>query len=200
LFGYPFYKNLGRLEKKILTRLQKLNPSEEEVKELKKYLDELFYKNSCGRISFDNFLNTYLRDGPISMHLQFHDKGSIGVEMLFPFLDIRFVRLGLEIPKNLKLKGNTCKYIWRKASSLQFTELKFVLQRKKYTLSSNLAKINTRIASFAEKLIPEKYLRTHPFRKYFLSKEQALMFDIFNYIFIENRGRLPRRFSIEDLY
>lgn len=200
IFGYAFYGNLSELEEKALTRLQNLNPPEEEAKQLKEYLRSLFNHKGPAKNTFDNFLNLYLRDGVLSMHLQFHDKGSRGVEMLFPFLDIRFLKVGLEIPMELKLKEGTCKYILRKASDLQSGKLRFVLKRKKYTLSSNLININSKIAYMADKLITDKYFEAHPFRRYFMNKDQVLMFDLFYYIFIEHRGKLPKKFSIEDMY
>lgn len=204
LFGgyWMHHWSLGYADR-IFEQLAKL-PENSITLELKHRLREYFPCNEDRDLYFVNTLDLLLKSGLTNRHLWASDRGSMwhGLEIRVPYLYDNVVQLAVKIPANLKIRYGISKYILRKVASRYFKEgyLFDILLRKKQALPCAFANISKKLDSFCEKLIPDEYMRNHPYKPYLSTKVEVLMFDLVNLIFIENAGEMPVDFSISNLY
>jgi hypothetical protein len=56
-----------------------------------------------------------------------------------------------------------------------------IIFRKKWPLPSAISQIYQKLTSLCDELIDDRYVETHPWRQYFRTKGDTLIFDIFSY-------------------
>lgn len=112
LYGYFEWLDLSKSKELFSNRNQNL---------LKEYEPSLIFKNLLMNIPDEHSLvNKYLywelRSFLVDHNLNYTDKMSmaVGVEVRVPFLDLDLVKYSTTIPPELKLKGNTVKYVLKK--------------------------------------------------------------------------------------
>jgi hypothetical protein len=61
-------------------------------------------------------------------------------------------------------------------------------------------RIAPQVEDLARGLLSDADLASHPFRRLVKSPLDAVMFDLFHYVFVENRGALPTGFDVGEFY
>lgn len=181
--GYWMHKYPLSYYKHLMTRLDSFNfPYSLKIKdELKRFI------NNGGP-----FIVTYeilLNSGLPNYHLWGGDKASMqyGLEVRYPYLyddlinTIPFPERGTE---KFALNEIIRKYFNRS------NNLSSIMSRKKESLPSSLSNVYQELVSLCEDVIGDKYVETHPWRKYLRTKLDILIFDVFSYLYDidEERG------------
>lgn len=169
------------------------------------YINSIFPQPEDEKIYRKNLFDMSIRSGLFNYHLWSVDRScsAFGFEVRPPYMFDDVVELSLRMPIDFKTPDkNTTKMILRDIALpyLKKHGLEEIVSRKKYGMPAALDhikdKINVRINDF----IPSESISRHPFRKYFKTSMDILMFDLFYYFFIEQKGKYPSNFSLADFY
>ncbi|MCZ7384502.1 MAG: asparagine synthase (glutamine-hydrolyzing) [Candidatus Methanoperedens sp.] len=202
--GYWMHKYPVGYSGRLKENLESFNPSNPFVCELKEDLKKWFPDDINRELYAQNVLDFLLRSAETNYHLWAVDHGSMphGLEVRVPYLYEDIVQMVIKFPSKVKIHNGTTKYILRKVADKYFEEkgLQNILSREKLALPSGFTNLSKKLASFCEMLIPDKYYNEHQFRQYLHSKVDVLMFDMLYKIFIDNGGKLPNGFRVNNIY
>jgi len=142
-----------------------------------------------------------LKDQLIRYHLDSVDKLGMAssVELRVPFLDDDLVGYITKIPTAYKVKKDlgVGKYILKRAAYEAFGEIMFdVILRKKQGFPSAGYYYMSKFYQICETNLPEDYLLKHELGYCFKSKQELLLYELFSFLFIQQRGSLPDGFNM----
>ena len=78
--------------------------------------------------------------------------------------------------------------------------LEEILTRKKYGMPAAIDGIGPKIRRQINNLVPHETIEQHPFKDYIKDAVDVLMFDLFYYLIIDQRGKNVPTFSALDFY
>jgi len=137
---------------------------------------------------------TNLADPLERQHLHTADRCGMasGVEARVPYLDDGVVELVTSLPLSYRVRADlgVRKYILRRLCLDRFgVATADIVLRDKQGLPSSGAQHLQRFMALCEARLPDSYVRSHEFGRYFTGKCDLLLFDIFYEIFFVHRGR-----------
>jgi asparagine synthase (glutamine-hydrolysing) len=157
------------------------------------------------------FFPMYLQDQLVRLHLDVVDKFSMafGIELRVPFLDNNVIDFASRLPPGFKANSelHVGKYILKKlALRLSGPVMADAVMRNKAGFPSAVAGYSSRFTELCGVALPDEYVRTHEWAPYFASDRRAsidapvkrnlLLFDLFCFIFTEQRGTVPQGFDM----
>lgn len=152
----------------------------------------------------DAVYRLFLRDELHQAHLQLWDHGSMaaGLEVRLPYLSKPVRDLALGLPWELRIRGDTRKYLLRRAASrlLPGPIADEIVHRRKLAAPSALHRTSTALRQRCERVIPEGHAAAHPYRVFAEPAEQLVAIDVFVYLFVVCGGELPPGFTVGGLY
>jgi len=152
-----------------------------------------------------NLFHTLMQSGLANYHLWSVDRssGSYGFEARPPYLYDDLAEYALSLPIDFKVSGKSItKKILRDAARplLKRYGLDEILERKKYGMPAALDCIGPEIILKINQFVPHEIIEQHPFRDYLRGAVDVLMFDLFYYLIIDQRGKNVPTFSALDFY
>ncbi len=152
-----------------------------------------------------NLFDILMKSGLANYHLWSVDRscGSFGFEARPPYLYDDLAEFALSLPIDFKVSGKSAtKKILKDAALplLRKYNLVEIAGRKKYGMPAALDQIRPRIEEEIDKIVPRNNIQKHPFRRYLNSPTDVLMFDLFYYLFINQRGKPTPDISVFDFY
>ncbi len=153
-----------------------------------------------------------LQDQLIRRHLEIVDKLSMAssVEMRVPFLDNELVEFVNRLPLCFKVNRDlgVGKYILKRAALNLFGDaMTDAVVRRKIGMPSASLNYFPKFTDLCEANLPNDYIEKHELGNYFLgirkgsrryAKRSLLLFDLFCFIFIDQRGAVPEDFDIRE--
>jgi len=169
------------------------------------HINAIFPQPEDERIYKRNLFDTLMRSGLFNYHLWSVDRScsAFGFEIRPPYMYDDVVELAMSIPIDFKAPDKkTTKKILKNIilPYLKKYGIEEIAFRKKYGMPAALDHIKDKIQNMIDKLIPNKNINTHPFKKYLRTSTDILMFELFYYFLIDQRGKYPSNFSLFDFY
>ena len=169
-------------------------------------VNSLFPQSEDASLYRKNLLDWLMRGGLSNYHLCSVDRscGAFGFEIRPTYLDQKVVDAALKFPIQFKLgeDGRQTKLILKEAARPLFRELgiESVLSRQKLGMPWAVRNLESQMLEWADKHVSEKHLDNHPFRHFFSGKIDAVMFDLFQYIFMAQDGELENDFDMTEFF
>ncbi|MBU2601797.1 MAG: hypothetical protein KKA32_06470 [Actinobacteria bacterium] len=167
-------------------------------------VDALFPQPEDETVYRRNLFDFLIRGGLSNYHLWSVDRScsAFGFEVRPAYLHDDLVDLALSLPIELKVRGSETKRVLKEAARPLFARygLTHLIDRKKSGMPAAVQGIAGRLETLAGRLVPDAAVAAHPFQRWVKSPLDAIMFDLFHYIFVENRGSLPEGFDVRDFY
>lgn len=167
-------------------------------------VDALFPQPEDEAVYRRNLFDFLLRGGLSNYHLWSVDRScsAFGFEVRPAYLHDDLVELALSIPIEAKVFGNETKRVLKEAARPVFERHGVVqlLDRKKSGMPAAVERIAPKLEALARSLVSGEDVLAHPFGRWVKTPMDAVMFDIFHHVFIENRGVLPTGFAVEEFY
>lgn len=167
-------------------------------------VDRLFPQPEDESVYRRNLFDCLVGSGLSNYHLWSVDRScsAFGFEVRPAYLHDDLVELALSLPIEAKVLGNETKRVLKEAARPLFEHygVSDLLNRKKSGMPAAVGQIAPQLETLARKLVSDADLASHPFRRWAKSPLDAVMFDLFHYVFVENRGALPTGFGVEDFY
>jgi len=168
-------------------------------------VNNLFPQPEDEKLYRKNLFDTLVRSGLSNYHLWSVDRScaSFGFETRPPFLYDDIAEFALSLPIEFKVPDKrVTKRILRDAALpyLKKYNIGEIAERKKYGMPAALGHVGPQVTAMVEKLIPFETIMKHPFAGYCKSSMDVLMFDLFYYFMIHERGRFESGFSIDEFY
>ncbi|WP_437282094.1 asparagine synthase (glutamine-hydrolyzing) [Sorangium sp. So ce375] len=152
----------------------------------------------------DAVYQLFLRDELHQAHLKLWDHGSMaaGLEVRLPYLSKPIREFALGAPWELKVRGDTCKYLLRRAATrlLPRPIVDEIVHRRKLAAPSALHRTQRALGQSCQRWIPEGHAAAHPYRIFAEPGEQLVAIDLFVYLFVVRGGDVPEDFTVEALY
>ena len=169
------------------------------------YINSIFPQPEDEKIYRKNLFDMSVRSGLSNYHLRSVDRScsAFGFEVRPPYMFDDVVELALQLPIDFKTPDkNTTKMILKEVALpyLKKYGLEEILSRKKYGMPAALDHIKDKIEVRIDELIPTETISNHPYKKYFKTSMDILMFDLFHHFFIEQKGKHPTNFSLVNFY
>lgn len=144
-----------------------------------------------------------LREQLVQHHLEVADRYAMAssLEIRVPYLDHRLVEFVNRLPLSYKVHNREGsagrKYILKRVALSAFGQrIEDVVGRLKLGFPSAGASHLQRFDRLCERLLPVDYLSKHEFGFCFFRKRELFIFEIFQQIFLENRGQLDAGFNV----
>lgn len=188
---------LDAFKKRILGRLLEFGGSQKAIP-IKEHIDKIF--SGEGEQRMDNYFFHNLRGGVLTSIVQFQEKGTPGIENVYPYLGDDIVSFLHSVPNPIRFDPKASKHLLKEASGLMKTPLKFVFEREKFRFDHNFKNSECMLEKKADSLISDERYRRHPYKKFLKTKGEVVRFDLFKRIFIENEGEFDKKLTIYDLY
>jgi asparagine synthase (glutamine-hydrolysing) len=152
-----------------------------------------------------NLFDLLMRAGLFNYHLWSVDRScsSFGFETRPPYMYDEIVDLSLSVPIDYKVPDKKITKMILKDIALPYLEkygIQEVASREKYGMPAALDSMKPKIQNTINRLVSKVTLNSHPFRQYLKTPTDVLMFDLFYFLFIIQRGKYPSDFSIFDFY
>lgn len=151
-----------------------------------------------------NLFDFLIRGGLSNYHLWSVDRScsAFGFEVRPAYLHDDLVELALSLPIEAKVLGGDTKRVLKEAARPVFDHygVSHLLGRKKTGMPAAVDRIAPQVEDLARGLVSDADLASHPFRRLVKSPLDAVMFDLFHYVFVENRGAVPTGFDVEEFY
>lgn len=153
----------------------------------------------CDAESYEQYVANQHRIGladRFTYAMQYYHSVSMskGLELADPFLHHGLIDFMRRVPMKLKARRDLWidKYLLRVTALGMFGPSMYdaVLCRKR-GLGGVGEEFVSRFTRMCDAALPDSYLSEHPFGAYFPQKSHLLLIDLFNFIFIENRGQCP---------
>jgi len=151
-----------------------------------------------------NLFDFLIRGGLSNYHLWSVDRScsAFGFEVRPAYLHDDLVELALSLPIEAKVLGSDTKRVLKEAARPVFDHygVSHLLGRKKTGMPAAVDRIALQVEDLARGLVSDADLASHPFRRLVKSPLDAVMFDLFHYVFVESRGALPTGFDVGEFY
>lgn len=142
-----------------------------------------------------NLFDFLVGSGLSNYHLWSVDRScsAFGFEVRPAYLFNDIADLALGLPIEYRCNGKETKVILKSAVAPWFEKynISSVLNRQKIGMPAAIRGIGENINQLAEKLIPESAIKAHPYKGFLKTPLEVMLFDLFFYIFIENRAINP---------
>jgi len=143
-----------------------------------------------------NIFDALIRGGLANYHLQSVDRsaGAFGFEIRPPYLYDDLAEFALNLPIEYKVSDkHITKWILREAfkPELESLGLGWILNRPKEAMPSSIRKIACTVTDRLEGIIDDSTLSQHPLGKYFDSKSEMYLYDLFADIFLNGERLCP---------
>jgi asparagine synthase (glutamine-hydrolysing) len=130
-------------------------------------------------------------------HLHFIDKASMafGVEMRVPFLDKAFYEFAASLPIKLLVRRDLSisKYVLKRSALKRFgSNIVDVVLRRKMGIPAAVSRHRAVFHTMCKEMLPDNYLESHPLGFCFTKEEDLLLYELFEEIFIKNRGDVSK--------
>jgi len=203
LFGgyYWIYTHPLGFSDRIRERASLLPPQSK----IREEVDRIFPQPEDERVYRKNLFDILMRSGLSNYHLWSVDRAcsSFGFETRPPYLYEDIAEFALSIPIEFKVPEKTITKRILKDAALPYLKkynLTDIVDRKKYGMPAALEHIGPRIQEEIAKIVPINNIQKHPFRRYLNSPIDVLMFDLFYYFLIRQRGKPTTNISVFDFY
>jgi asparagine synthase (glutamine-hydrolysing) len=151
-----------------------------------------------------NLFDFLIRGGLSNYHLWSVDRScsAFGFEVRPAYLHDDLVELALSLPVEAKVLGRDTKRVLKAAARPVFEHygVSHLLGRQKFGMPAAVDRIAPQVEDLACGLVSDADLASHPSRRLVKSPLDAVMFDLFHYVFVENRGALPAGFDVREFY
>jgi len=179
-----------------------LLPTQSKAREL---VENIFPYPENERLYRKNLFDILMKSGLSNYHLWSVDRScsSFGFETRPPYLYDDIAEFALSLPIDFKAPNKSMTKMILKDVALPYLKkynLADIVNRKKYGMPAALEHITPQIRSILHSLIPEGIINRHPFKQYFKTALDVLMFDLFYYFIIYKRGKFKSGFSIYEFY
>lgn len=149
-------------------------------------------------------LDLLMEGGLTNLHLWSVDRScsAFGFEVRPPYLYDDVVGLALSLPVSAKATRTETKKILRSAAAplLEKHGLSAQLTREKTGMPAAIDGIATEFRDYAARVVPPAHLAKHPQARYVRTPADVVMFDLFQLIFLRNRGAIPADVTVGGLY
>ena len=149
-------------------------------------------------------MNLLMRGGLTNLHLWSVDRScsAFGFEIRPPYLYDDVVDLALKLSVEIKVTRTETKRVLRAAAAPVFESLGLSshLHREKVGMPAAVDHIAAQFRDHAARLVPREHLANHPRQGLVRSAVDAVMFDLFQLVFVQNRGVVPDGFAVDELY
>ncbi len=156
------------------------------------------------RWMLDHFMGSQLTD----RHLHPLDKYGMAssVEVRVPYLDYDVAMYVQRLPAHYRVNRSlgSLKYILRRVYLRRWRSmaggagLVDAALRAKFGFPDSRRASERRFHELCKQVLPDTYLATHPWGRYLSHNKQAFWFDVFQFLFCEQRGVLPTNFDLLD--
>jgi len=169
-------------------------------------VNDLFPQPEDASLYRKNLLDWLMRGGLSNYHLCSVDRscGAFGFEIRPAYLDQKVVDEALKIPIQFKLgeDGRQTKRILKEAARPIFRKLgiESVLTRQKLGMPWAVRNLESQMLEWADKRVSDSHLKNHPFRHFLSGKVDAVMFDLFQHIFMAQNGKLENDFDMTEFF
>lgn len=199
--GYPWtYTHPLGFSDRIRVRLERFK----ENSALISLVNSLFPKPEDENIYRKNIFDFLIKGGLANYHLWSVDRScsAFGFEVRPAYLYDDIADFALSLPIEYKARKNETKRILKDAALPLFTQygISDVIHRQKRGMPTAVNNIASELEKLANTLITDKTISKHPFKKYIINPIDAIMFDLFFYIFFANRGNLPDGLDVIEFY
>jgi asparagine synthase (glutamine-hydrolysing) len=151
-----------------------------------------------------NLFDFLVRGGLSNYHLWSVDRScsAFGFEVRPAYLHDDLVELALSLPIEAKVLGSDTKRALKEAARPVFESygVSHLLGRKKSGMPAAVDRIALQVEDVARGLVSDAELASHPFRRWVKSPLDAVMFDLFHRVFVEDRGALTTGFDVGEFY
>lgn len=152
-----------------------------------------------------NIFDLLMRAGLFNYHLWSVDRScsSFEFETSPPYMYDDVVESSLSIPIDYKVPDKkTTKMILKDIALPYFKKygIQEVAFREKCGMPAALDSVRPKIQNTINRLVSKETSSRHPFGQYLKTPTDVLMFDLFYFLFIVQRGNYPSNFSIFDFY
>lgn len=151
-----------------------------------------------------NLFDFLLGGGLANYHLWSVDRScsAFGFEVRPAYLHDDIVDLALSLPIELKAMGTETKRVLKAAAVSVFRKLGIEesATRLKEGMPAAVRNVARELDAYVQALVPEAHVAKHPFARYVKTPLDAVMFDLFHFIFVANRGDLPSDFRLDEFY
>lgn len=146
-----------------------------------------------------------LMQGRLANHLLWstdRSSSAYGLQMRPAYLFEDAAEAALKLPVGLKANRTETKRALRAAAAPLFLALgiESCLVRPKLGLPAAVANIAVEFEDFATRLVPADHVGNHPWPRHVHSPVDAVMFDLFQLVVVQNRGVVPDGFAVHELY
>jgi asparagine synthase (glutamine-hydrolysing) len=157
--------------------------------------------------SFQQYLEAVfpinLTDQLVRHHLDYVDKYSMAssLEVRVPFLDHKLVDFANTLPLRLKVNRDLGigKYIVKRIALNWFGNgMAHIVLRRKEGFPSASTSYLARFDEICEANLPDAYLKKHELGRWFSTKRELLLFDLFSLIYLQERGTLSDEIDVLD--
>ncbi len=199
--GYPWtYTHPLGFSDRIRGRLERFKDNPKLVS----MVDALFPRPENEDTYRKNIFDFLIRGGLANYHLWSVDRScsAFGFEVRPAYLYDDIANFALALPIEYKANKGATKRILKDAARPLFNQygIADVIDRKKRGMPTAVDNIAHQLDSIAQELITDRVITKHPFHKYLTTPIDVIMFDLFFYIFIRNRGKLPDGLKITEFY
>ena len=168
-------------------------------------VEGIFPQPEDERVYRKNLFDILMRSGLANYHLWSVDRScsAFGFETRPPYLYDDIAEFALSIPINFKVPNKSATKMILKDMALPYFEkhrLVDIVNRKKYGMPAALDHIRPKIQEQINAIVPRYKISRHPFCQYLATPSDVLMFDLFYYLIIDQRGKDLRNFSVLDFY
>lgn len=164
----------------------------------------LFPKPEDESVYRRNLFDFLMRGGLSNYHLWSVDRScsAFGFEVRPAYLHDDLVELALSLPIEAKVLGGDTKRVLKAAAHQVFEGygVSHLLSREKAGMPAAVDRISLQVEDFASRVVSDADLSSHPFRRLVKSPLDAVMFDVFHHVFVENRGAMSTGFDVEEFY
>lgn len=171
----------------------------------RKLVENIFPYPENERVYRRNLFDILMKSGLSNYHLWSVDRScsSFGFETRPPYLYDDIAEFALSLPIDFKAPNKSMTKMILKDVALAYLKkynLADIVNRKKYGMPAALDHIGPRIQEKIAKIVPINNIQKHPFRRYLNSPIDVLMFDLFYYFLIKQRGKPTTNISVFDFY
>jgi asparagine synthase (glutamine-hydrolysing) len=167
-------------------------------------VETLFPEPEDARTYQRNLFDFLLGGGLANYHLWSVDRscGAFGFEVRPPYLHDDVVEFALSLPIQVKANRTETKRVLKAAAEPLFSRLGIgnCLTRQKDAMPGALRNVAPQLDSLAGSLVPNSHIQHHPYRRYVRTPSECMLFDLFFYILVANRGDLPGDFDLTAFY
>ncbi|MBU4186139.1 MAG: asparagine synthase (glutamine-hydrolyzing) [Proteobacteria bacterium] len=179
-----------------------LLPTQSKAREL---VENIFPYPEDERVYRKNLFDILMKSGLSNYHLWSVDRScsSFGFETRPPYLYDDIAEFALSLPIDFKVPNKSMTKMILKDAALPYLKkynLADIVNRKKYGMPAALEHITPQIRSILHSFIPDEIINRHPFKQYFKTALDVMMFDLFYYFIIHKRGKFESDFSLYEFY